>query len=239
MKNLQWLALDLSNSLLLSADFSTVLTFVYTYVLTFHSHFFHFICKEVLHSLLYYSDNQSLHSILFLFLYFSDPLYHISNSIALTTLYVNPTVLISFIVLADKVVFKENFHFAEVHVTRCPGQVATVAVTATNKIVQRMEVKVSGRETVLKESQFEKLDRLVLPVHGAEPFLQVISAFLAIHTYVMKGNLIRELFFHFFCKKNFCAALLDCARFLQLVLDHSYGNVLVSYEIIVSRAIDA
>lgn len=80
----------------------------------------------------------------------------------MSTVHINRTVLISFLVLSDTLALEVMFNFRDLPVNRFLECVATAAVLAVKENLEHMSFKVSRRKSARRMSQFLKCKNLAL-----------------------------------------------------------------------------
>lgn len=134
---------------------------------------------EFRHSFYYFLFHFDLHFVFF-----------ISNSIALSTVHINRSALISFVVPFENVAFEERFNFIEITVKSLLEYIITVAVGAAKEITESMQVNALRRNFILSLSQILKSGSLALHQLGTVKILHGLSASPAFHKYAPKDDRI-------------------------------------------------
>lgn len=178
--------------------------------------------------------------IIFFFVCFlSFLLFPVSNFFTISTLVINRNVLISFLVPIDSASFTAKFNLLELSVEGSLGRLDSAAVSVSKETAEILTVKQWRRNSALKESQFRKIESLVLRFLATERIRELLSFFLCVHTFTVMEWQIQELLFHFFMKRNVSVGLLNGARFLQSVVDNGQAEVHITYEISVQKVFKA
>lgn len=190
--------LDLSTSSLIIASYFVVITFAHTWP---HA------CSSRPFSLFHQCNNRYAHSIFYLCFPFSVPLFPISNSLALRTIDINCSALISLVVLSDIAAFKAKVAFLELSV-KSFLQCITKSIVTAEKTMERMKVKILWSVSVSTVAQFLKGESLLLSHLRIEQLFQVLKETLSAYTNVENNDRFWALFSHPFVKG---AYLLVCS----------------------------
>lgn len=93
-----------------------------------------------------------------------------------------------------------------------------------------MEFKASQISSTLEIFKYLRSENLKHDELGSEHIGQVLTASLAVHTYVIKNGRIQNLLFHPLCVRNFPVILLSSARVVQFVIECSQAKAHKPYK---------
>lgn len=128
--------------------------------------------------------------------------------------------MISFLVLFNSASSKAKFNSLEPPVKIFLEWVVTKAFLAAEEIMVILKVRFLWRKSALRAFQFLKSENRALHELEAEQSSQLLRTSLVVQMYSMEDDRVGLLFFHVCRERNFSVTLLNCARFLQLVLDY-------------------
>lgn len=112
----------------------------------------------------------------------------------MSTVDINSSVPISFVVKFDNTAFKLNFKSFNCPVKNVLERVVIATVLASKEIMETTEAKASWMKPALELSLFLKNENMVLRALWVEQASQLLRALLAFHTYKRKEGKVRELF---------------------------------------------
>lgn len=148
-------------------------------------------------------------------------LISISSPIPMSTVDINHSVLISFVMLFDIFAFGDKFNSLQLRVERALEWNSTEALPASSNITKHMRGRAPRRTSALKISLFVKAEKLALCKVGTEQGNRALRLSLVVLTNAMKDGGIQELYFHLFRERSFLVPFFNNAQFLDLALENS------------------